>query len=261
MRRRCLRVGQQRCSRCRYRDAGCTTRAEDSPYFGKTVPPKGRSCVTFPDPSPSRSILRCRQASRKRGCTSGLYDGLTEYHPETGQPIPGAGRAVGAEQRQLGVHVPSPRSEMVERRSDYRARLRLFAAPRPRAGVRVAHRVPRLLRQGRAGLQRRERAGGRRRRRGRRRSHGAVPLTQPVPFLPGLVAHQFFRPGARGRPSKKYGQAWTQPAEHRHERRVHAEDVEAVRPARRRPRIRSTGTRRTSGSSRSRSTRSKTRRR
>ena len=33
---------------------------------------------------------------------------------------------------------------------------------------------------------------------------------QSVPFFPGLVAHQFFRPVPR-KAIEKYGQAWTQP--------------------------------------------------
>src|SRR6185369_11541834 len=33
---------------------------------------------------------------------------------------------------------------------------------------------------------------------------------RPIPFLPGLLTHQFFRPVPRG-PIEKYGDAWTRP--------------------------------------------------
>ncbi|MEO8481073.1 MAG: peptide ABC transporter substrate-binding protein [Acidobacteriota bacterium] len=35
-------------------------------------------------------------------------------------------------------------------------------------------------------------------------------LMRPIPFLPGLLTHQFFRPVPRG-PIEKYGDAWTRP--------------------------------------------------
>ena len=35
-------------------------------------------------------------------------------------------------------------------------------------------------------------------------------LTQPLPFFPGLVAHQFLRPVPR-KAVEAHGQAWTQP--------------------------------------------------
>jgi oligopeptide transport system substrate-binding protein len=37
-----------------------------------------------------------------------------------------------------------------------------------------------------------------------------IRLMRPIPFLPGLLTHQFFRPVPRG-PIEKYGDAWTRP--------------------------------------------------
>ena len=64
----------------------------------------------------------------------------------------GARRAMGTKRRQLRVHVSSSRRQVVERRSDYGAGLRVFAAARTRAGVRRANRISRVLHQRRAGL-------------------------------------------------------------------------------------------------------------
>ena len=80
--------------------------------------------------------------------------------------------ALGTEFRQFRIHIPSSRREMVERRPDYRAGFRLLAAARSRARVCRAHRLPRVLHQGRAGLQRRQ---GKSRRRRRRRPSTIAP--------------------------------------------------------------------------------------
>ena len=86
-------------------------------------------------------------------------------------------------------------------------------------------------------------------------------MRQPVPFVPKLVSHQFFRPVPR-KAVEQYGDAWTQPGQHRHERRVHDRDLAPVRPLDRREAEPDVLGRRVREARRaSRSTRSKTSRR
>ena len=223
---------------------GCTTKAENSPYFGKTVPPEGQHMRYISGSEPESLDPQVSSGQPEARLHLGLYDGLTEYHPETGAADSRAGRALGAERRQLGVHVSSSRREMVERRPDHGARLRVFAAPRAGAGVRRAHGVLAYYIKG---------AQAYNEGKGKAEDVGVEAVDdRTVKYTPHAAGAVLSRPGrasvlpagaAQG--DRAHGQAWTQPAEHRHERRVHAADVEAVRPARRTSATRTTGTRRT----------------
>ena len=62
-----------------------------------------------------------------------------------------------------------------------------------------------------------------------------IRLTQPVPFLTGLVAHQFFRLVPQ-KAIEKYGDAWTRPENIVTCGAFKVADVEIVRPAHRGPR-------------------------
>src|ERR687897_660283 len=68
--------------------AGCTTRAEDSEYFGKTAPPEGQHMRYISGPEPESMDPHMSSGQPEARLHLGLYDGLTEYHPETAQPIP-----------------------------------------------------------------------------------------------------------------------------------------------------------------------------
>jgi ABC-type oligopeptide transport system substrate-binding subunit len=55
-------------------------------------------------------------------------------------------------------------------------------------------------------------------------------MRQPVPFVPKLVSHQFFRPVPR-KTVEQYGDKWTQPGRNRRQRRLHHRDLASVRRA------------------------------
>src|SRR6187200_1960650 len=68
--------------------AACTTRAENSPYFGKTVPPEGQHMRYISGSEPESLDPQVSSGQPEARLHIGLFDGLTEYHPETAQPIP-----------------------------------------------------------------------------------------------------------------------------------------------------------------------------
>src|SRR5687767_1293821 len=66
----------------------CTTRAEDSRFFGKTVPPEGQVLRYISGSEPESIDPQVSSGQPEARLMLGLFDGLTEYHPETAQPIP-----------------------------------------------------------------------------------------------------------------------------------------------------------------------------
>jgi ABC-type oligopeptide transport system substrate-binding subunit len=68
--------------------AACTTQADNSPYFGKTVPPEGQHMRYISGSEPESLDPQVSSGQPEARLHLGLYDGLTEYHPETAQPIP-----------------------------------------------------------------------------------------------------------------------------------------------------------------------------
>ena len=68
--------------------AGCTTTAEDSPYWGKTVPPQGQVLRYIAGSEPESLDTQVSSCQPEARLYVGLYDGLTEYHPETAVAIP-----------------------------------------------------------------------------------------------------------------------------------------------------------------------------
>src|SRR5689334_22756408 len=68
--------------------AGCTAKAEDSRFFGKTVPPEGQNLRYISGSEPESLDPQVSSGQPEARLHLGLYDGLTEYHPETAQPIP-----------------------------------------------------------------------------------------------------------------------------------------------------------------------------
>ena len=88
-----------------------------------------------------------------------------------------------------------------------------------------------------------------------------ITLTQPAPFFVGMMAHQFFKVGSHGRRSRGTACAGRKPDNIVTSGAFTAEGMAALRSHRRRRATRCTGTPPPSGSTRSASTRSKSRRR
>src|SRR5436190_15115084 len=70
--------------------AGCTstTRAESSPYFGKVEPPAGQELRYVSGSEPESLDPQVSTGQPEARIYLALYEGLTEYHPVTGQVIP-----------------------------------------------------------------------------------------------------------------------------------------------------------------------------
>src|SRR5688572_21060239 len=68
--------------------AGCTTQAETSEYFGKVVPPEGQHLRYISGPEPESLDPHMSSGQPEARMHVGLFDGVTEYHPETAQAIP-----------------------------------------------------------------------------------------------------------------------------------------------------------------------------
>src|SRR5688500_19073509 len=67
--------------------AACTTQAEDSRFFGKTVAPEGQHMRYISGSEPESLDPQVSSGQPEARLHLGLYDGLTEYHPEPAQPI------------------------------------------------------------------------------------------------------------------------------------------------------------------------------
>ena len=188
----------------------CTTRAEDSPFFGKTVPPDGQVMRYVSGSEPESLDPQVSSGQPEARLHVGLYDGLTEYHPETGQPIPGLAERwePNSDNSAFTFHLREAKWSNGDpiTAHDFVYSLRRGLAPE------FASRIAYLAYYVKGAQAYNEGKGP--------AEDVAVEalddrtvrytLAQPVPFFPGLVAHQFFRPVHR-RTVETYGQAWTQP--------------------------------------------------
>jgi ABC-type oligopeptide transport system substrate-binding subunit len=69
--------------------AGCTTTASESQYFGKTDPPDGQILRYISGSEPESLDPQISTGQPEARFYMAIYDGLTEIHPQTAQPIPG----------------------------------------------------------------------------------------------------------------------------------------------------------------------------
>ena len=163
-----------------------------------------------------------------------MYDGLTEYHPETAQPIPALAERwePNTDNSEFTFHLRDAKWSNGDPITAHDFVYSLRRGLAPAFAARTAYLAYYIK-----GAQAYNEG------KGKAEDVGVdaiddrtvkFTLAQPVPFFPGLVAHQFFRPVPR-KAIEAYGQAWTQPETHRHQRRLHAADLEAVRQARLRP--------------------------
>ena len=140
----------------------------------------------------------------------GLYDGLTEYHPETGQPIPSLAERwePNSDNSAFTFHLREANWSNGEPITAHDFAYSLRRGLAPEFASRIAYLAYYIK-----GAQAYNEGKGRAEDVGVEALDDRTvkyTLAQPVPFFPGLVAHQFFRPIHR-RTVEKHGQAWTQP--------------------------------------------------
>ena len=190
--------------------AACTTQAEDSRFFGKTVPPEGQVLRYISGSEPESLDPQVSSGQPEARLMLGLFDGLTEYHPETAQPIPALAERwePNADNSEFTFHL---RDAQWSNGDPITAHDFVYALRRglaPEFAARTAYLAYYIK-----GAQAYNEG------KGKAEDVGITAvddrtvkytLAQPVPFFPGLVAHQFFRPVPR-KAVDAYGQAWTQP--------------------------------------------------
>src|SRR5512140_186262 len=67
--------------------ASCTASAERSPYFGQVRPPDGQ-VFRYVDPEPESLDPQIGTGQPEARKYEAIWEGLTDYHPRTGQSIP-----------------------------------------------------------------------------------------------------------------------------------------------------------------------------
>ena len=191
--------------------AACTTTAEDSEYFGKTVPPQGQVLRYISGSEPESLDPHVSSGQPEARLYVGLYDGLTEYHPETAEAIPSLAERWEPNQdnSEFTFHLREASWSNGDRITAHDFVYSLRRALDPVLASRIAYlayyvRGAQAYNEGK----------------GRAEDVGVdaiddrtvrYRLTQSVPFFPGLVAHQLFRPVPR-KAIEAFGQSWTQPA-------------------------------------------------
>ena len=190
--------------------AGCTTKAEMSPYFGRAEPPKGQVMRYISGSEPESLDPHLSSGQPEARLYVALYDGLTEYHPETGEAIPSLAERwePNKDNSEFTFHLREAKWSNGDpiTAQDFVYSLRRGLSPLVAArSAYLAYYI--------------EGAQAFNEGKGKAEDIGVIAvddrtlrfkLTQSVPFFPGLVAHQFYRPVPRGA-IEKYGQAWTQP--------------------------------------------------
>ena len=190
--------------------SACTTQAERTPYFGKTEPPEGQVMRYISGSEPESLDPQVSSGQPEARLHVGLFDGLTEYHPETAQPIPALAERwePNSDNSAFTFHLRYATWSNGDPITAHDFVYSLKRGLAPAFASRIAYLAYYIK-----GAQAYNEGRG---------SVDAVgieaiddrtvkyTLAQSVPFFPGLVAHQFFRPVPR-KVVEAYGQAWTQP--------------------------------------------------
>ena len=191
--------------------SACTTKAEMSPYFGKTVPPEGQVLRYISGSEPESLDPQVSTGQPEARLYAALYDGLTEYHPETAEAIPALAERwePNADNSQFTFYLRGAKWSNGDPLTAHDFVYSLRRGLEPAFAARSAY-LAYYIKGAKAyneGSARPDDLGVEAIDDRTLRFH----LTQPVPFFPGLVAHQFYRPVPR-KAIEAHGQAWTQPA-------------------------------------------------
>ena len=191
--------------------SGCTTKAEDSPYFGKTEAPQGQVMRYISGSEPESLDPHVSSGQPEARLYVGLYDGLTEYHPETGVAIPSLAERwePNHDNSTFTFHLRDARWSNGDPITAHDFVYSLRRGLAPELASRIAYLAYYIQ-----GAQAYNEGKGKAEDVGVEAVDDRTVqyrLTQSVPFFPGLVAHQFFRPVPR-KALEAHGQAWTQPA-------------------------------------------------
>jgi oligopeptide transport system substrate-binding protein len=190
---------------------GCTAKAQTEQYFGKAEPPAGQELRYISGSEPESLDPQISTGQPEARLYLALYEGLTEYHPVTGEAMPAIAERwePNADNSEFTFHLrhnarfsngdPITANDFV-----YTLRRGLSPATAARAAY-LAYYIK--------GAQAYNEGQGRAEDVGMEAIDDytlKVRLTQPLPFLAGLMAHQFFRVLPR-QTIEKYGDTWTQP--------------------------------------------------
>ena len=191
--------------------AGCGTRAQTAEYFGKAEPPAGQQLRYISGSEPESLDPQVSTGQPEARVYLALYEGLTEYHPVTGEAMPAIAERwePNADNSEFTFHLrhnarfsngdPITANDFV-----WSLRRGLTPALASRAAY-LAYYIK--------GAQAYNEGTGRAEDIGIEAVDDytlKITLTQPLPFLGGLMAHQFFRVLPR-KAIEKYGDAWTEP--------------------------------------------------
>jgi oligopeptide transport system substrate-binding protein len=191
--------------------ASCTTRAEDSPYFGKVEPPEGQVMRYVSGSEPESLDPHLTTGQPEARIFLGLYEGLTEIHPVTAQPIPAIAERWEPNEDNTEFTFHLRRNARWSNGDPITAHDFVYSLRRalaPALAARSAYMAYYIK-----GAQEYNEGKGRAEDVGIEAvdDHTVkITLKQPVPFLTGLVTHQFFRLVPQ-KAVEKHGDAWTRP--------------------------------------------------
>ena len=219
---------------CLPRSRPARPRRRTRPISARPCRPKGSTCATSRVPSPSRSIRRSRRASPRRVCTSACTTASPNTIPRRRSRfprLPSDGNRT-ADNSEFTFHLRDAKWSNGDpiTAHDFVYSLRRGLAPEFAARTAYLAYYIKGAQAYNEGKGKAEDVGVDR----HRRSHGQVHAVAARALLPGPGRASVLPAGAAqgGRGARPGVDA---AAEHRHERRVHPEDVEAVRQARLRP--------------------------
>ncbi len=191
--------------------AACTTQAENSPYFGKTVPPEGQHMRYISGSEPESLDPQVSSGQPEARLYIGLFDGLTEYHPETAQPIPALAERwePNADNSEFTFHLRDAKWSNGDPITAHDFVYSLRRGLAPEFAARTAYLAYYIK-----GAQAYNEGKGKAEDVGvdcRRRPHGASSRSRSRCPSSRVSSRISFSGRSRARPSRRYGQAWTQP--------------------------------------------------
>jgi oligopeptide transport system substrate-binding protein len=188
-----------------------TTAAKGAPYFGKVVPPQGQVMHYISGSEPESLDPHVSTGQPETRIYIALFEGLTEYHPVTSEPIPSIAERWEANDNNTEFTFHLRRNARWSNGDAITARDFVYSLRRalsPALASRSAYLAYSIK-----GAQAFNEGKGRPEDVGIEAVDDYTvkyTLATPVPYLTGLVTHQFFRLVPQ-KAIDKYGDAWTRP--------------------------------------------------